>query len=72
MTSLEEVPQLIEHSRVNNIQKVLIKEGSSYELAQSLASHINADIVEHDINKYNWKVNFQTFVRKISRYKKNL
>lgn len=72
LTTLEEVPALIEHAKRHNIQKVLIKEGSSYEQAQSLASHINADIVEHDITKYNWKVNLEALARKIARYKRNL
>lgn len=71
-TDLEEVPALIEHAQLHNIEKVLIRKGSSYEQAQSLASHINADIVEHDITEYNWKVNIQSLARKIARYKKNL
>lgn len=72
LTDLEEVPALIEHAQLHNIEKVLIKKGSSYEQAQSLASHINADIVEHDITEYNWKINIQSLARKIARYKKNL
>ncbi|RXJ90424.1 hypothetical protein CRV01_04495 [Arcobacter sp. CECT 8983] len=71
-TKLEEVPKLIDHAQHYNIKKVLIKEGTSYEQAQSLASHINADIVEHDITKYNWKVNLESLARKIARYKENL
>jgi len=69
ITQLEEAPSLIEHAEKHNIQKLLIKEGSSYEKAQSLANNINADIVEHDITKYHWKVNLQSFARKIARYK---
>lgn len=71
-TELDEVSNLIEYSDKHHIEKLLIKEGSSYELAQSLASNINADIVEHDITKYNWKVNLQALARKLARYKKNL
>ncbi|RXK12102.1 hypothetical protein CP965_09985 [Halarcobacter mediterraneus] len=69
-TNLDEVPQLVEFSKKHNIKKLLIKEESSYEQAQSLASNINADIIEHDITKYNWRVNLQSLVRKISKYKR--
>ena len=63
-------PKLIEFSRKHNIKKLLIREGSSYEQAQSIASNINADIIEHDITKYNWRINLQSLVRKISKYKR--
>lgn len=72
LTQLDEVSQIIKHAQKNNILKVLIKKDSSYVQAQSLASHINADIVEHNINEYNWRVNLRAFVRKIARYKQNL
>lgn len=68
---LDEVSDLIKDARNNDIKKLLIKENDPYDQAQSLASHINADIIENDIRKYNWKVNLQSLVRKIARYKKN-
>jgi zinc transport system substrate-binding protein len=63
-----EVKAVIKESRKYNIRKLLVDENSSYTIAKSLASHINAKIIENSITKYNWRANIYTLTRKISGY----
>lgn len=65
--SIEEVPKFIRFARKRNLRKIIIKEDESYEIAQSLAGHIDAKIIEHDVFSHEWKSNLFMLVRKLAR-----
>ncbi len=64
-TKIEEISSLIKFSRKNNIRKLLIRRGTSYEQARSLTSHINADIIEHDVEAYDWNKSLYNLTKQI-------
>lgn len=66
-THLSEIPELIKFGLKKDIKKVIITKGTNYDLARSLSSHINADIVENDINSYDWKSNIFSLTRGLSK-----
>ena len=66
-TTLEEVSSIIKLAKKNDIRKLIIKKGTSYEQARSLVSHINASIIEHDISKYEWRSNLYFLTREITK-----
>lgn len=66
-TTIEEVSSIIKLAKKYDIKKLLIKKGTSYEKARSLASHINAGIIEHDINDYEWRSNLYFLTREITK-----
>lgn len=66
-TTAEEVSSVIKLAKKYDIRKLLIEEGTSYEKARSLVSHINASIVEYNISKYEWKSNLYFLTREITK-----
>jgi len=64
---IDEVSAFIRFARKENIKKIIIKKNISYEIAQSLAGHIGATIIEHNIFSHEWKSNLFLLVRKLSR-----
>ncbi len=59
----KEVTELIKFSRKESIKHIVLDNKKSYLVAQSLASHIGAKIVELDIYNKNWKSNLYKIVR---------
>lgn len=66
-TVIEEVSSIIKLARKNDIRKLLIKKGTSYEQARSLISHVNASIIEHDIKEYDWRLNLYFLAKEITK-----
>jgi len=66
-TTLDEISFIIKFARKNDIRKLIIEKGTSYEQARSLVSHINASIVEHDLNAYEWRSNLYFLTREITK-----
>ncbi len=66
-TTLEEVSSIIKLAKKNDIRKLLIEEGTSYEKARSLVSHINAGIIEHDISSFEWRSSLYFLTREITK-----
>ncbi|XPV67566.1 MAG: metal ABC transporter solute-binding protein, Zn/Mn family [Halarcobacter sp.] len=65
--SIKEVPDFIRFARKKNLRKIIIKEDKSYEIAQSLAGHIGAKIIENNIFAHEWKSNIYMLARKLAR-----
>jgi zinc transport system substrate-binding protein len=66
-TMIDEISSIIKESRKNDIRKLLILKNSSYEQARSLVSHINASIIEHDIEEYDWRKSLYFLTREITK-----
>ncbi|WP_072682038.1 metal ABC transporter solute-binding protein, Zn/Mn family [Arcobacter sp. LA11] len=66
-TTLEEVSSVIKLAKKHDIRKLIIEKGTSYEQGRSLVSHINASIVEHDVNAYEWRSNLYFLTREITK-----
>ncbi len=65
--NINEIPDFIRFARKENLKKIVIQKDKSYEIAQSLAGHIGAKIIEHNIFSHEWRSNLFMLTRKLAR-----
>jgi zinc transport system substrate-binding protein len=65
--SIQDVPELIKFTQKKDVKKILFLDNYDYNLALSLGTNLNIQIVQEDIFNSNWQINLLELTDKLSK-----